>query len=302
MSIPEAISTTTESTHHFSPGASTQPRRVRVEIAGRTDAGRVRENNEDHFLIARLAKSMQVLQSSLRENATTHFSDEEGYLMIVADGMGGAAAGERASAVAVKSVEEFALNTFKWFLHLGGQEEHVLLSELREGLERADREVIRRAQDDPVLRGMGTTLTMAYSVATDLFVVHAGDSRAYLFREGELAQLTSDHTLVQLLVKGGGLSPEQAKHHSRRNVITNVIGGPHEGVYAEIHKLVLLDGDTLLLSTDGLTDPVENAALAEILARYPEPGDACQRLIELALDRGGPDNVTAVVARYQIEG
>ena len=142
---------------------------------------------------------------------------------------------------------------------------------------------------------------MAYSVATDLYIVHAGDSRAYLFREGELEQLTSDHTVVQTLIDGGAISPENARRHERRNVVTNVIGGPREGVFAEIHKLALLNGDTLLYCTDGLTQPVDDNAIAEVLESNPDPDDACARLVDLALSRGGPDNVTAVVTRYQVD-
>ena len=118
-------------------------RRVRVEL-GFEHPGKVRGNNEDHFLVARLAKSMQVCKTSLHDSGETYFSDEEGYLMVVADGMGGAAAGERASALAVKTLEEPVLNTLKWFLHLGGQEEHALVAELREALARADRAVFER--------------------------------------------------------------------------------------------------------------------------------------------------------------
>ena len=217
-----------------------------IKFGALTDTGKLRGNNEDHFLIARLSKSMQVCKTSLPGEGKTQLSEEEGYLVVVADGMGGAAAGERASALAVGSVEAFVLNTLKWFLHLSGHDEHALLAELRQSLERADRTVIERARSNPALQGMGTTLTMAYSVGTDLYIVHAGDSRAYLFREGELQQLTSDHTFVQTLIDGGAISPEDAKGHKWRHVVTNVIGGPREGVFAEIHKLALLDGDTLL--------------------------------------------------------
>jgi protein phosphatase len=241
---------------------------------------------------------MQVCKSSLPDDGGYHFSDEEGYLMVVADGMGGAAAGEQASALAVGSVEAFVLDTLKWFLHLGGREQSALFEELRQGLERADRNVYRRAQADPRLVGMGTTLTMAYSVGTDLFIAHAGDSRAYLFRDGKLEQVTHDHTLVQLLISSGGMSPEQAKRDARRNVVTNIIGGPSEGVSAEIHRLRIVDGDVLLLCSDGLNDPVPDAVIADVLAEYPDPQAATARLIELALEGGGPDNITAIVARY----
>jgi len=222
-------------------------------------------------------------------------------LIVVADGMGGAAAGERASALAVGSIEAFVLNTFKWFLHPGGDDEEELVSELRQSLERADRTVVERALSNPAFYGMGTTLTMAYSVATDLFVVHAGDSRAYLFRDRELQQLTSDHTLVQALIDAGAISPDQASTTIGRNVVTNVIGGPSEGIFAEIHKLSLRDGDTLLVCTDGLTEPVSDDAIALVLDQHADPEDACTRLVDLALGQGGPDNVTAVVARYQVD-
>ena len=203
--------------------------------------------------------------------------------MVVADGMGGAAAGEKASALAIATVEDFALNTLKWFFHLGSSEEHALLAELRAGIELADRAVINRARSDPKLHGMGTTLTMAYSVGTDLYVVHAGDTRAYLFHDGELEQVTNDHTLVQILVDHGTITAEAARTHARRNVVTNVVGGPSAGVHAEVHKFRLDDGDVLLLCSDGLTEPVGDAAIARVLGARPTPQTACDALIELAL-------------------
>ncbi len=301
MPIPEPRPTLDDSTGEHQAIADSHPPRVAIQFGALTDPGAVRVNNEDHFLVARLSKSMQVCKTSLPGDGEAQVSEEEGYLIVVADGMGGAAAGERASALAVGSIEAFVLNTLQWFLHLGGPDEHALLTDLRQSLERADRTVIERARSNPAFHGMGTTLTMAYSVATDLFIVHAGDSRAYLFREGELEQLTSDHTLVPALIDGGAISPEDAKRHDRRHVVTNVIGGPREGVFAEIHKLVLLDGDTLLMCTDGLTGPVNDAAIIQVLNHHPDPEDACARLVDLALSRGGPDNVTAVVVRYQID-
>jgi protein phosphatase len=274
--------------------------RIQIRCAGATHPGKHRANNEDQHLIARLAKSMHVCQSSLPDDGQTQYSAEVGYLLVVADGMGGAAAGERASALAVESIERFVLNTIKWFLHLGPKEEHVLYDELREGLERADRAVFAEAQEDPRYQGMGTTLTMAFTVASDLFLVHAGDSRAYLFRDGQLHQLTTDHTLVQALVQGGAISSEAARKHKMRNVVTNVLGGPSEGVHAEIHKLLIQDGDVLLLCSDGLTEPVPESEIVEILANHRGPDDACQRLVSQALDHGGPDNITAIVARYEM--
>jgi PPM family protein phosphatase len=282
-------------------GLSTSNPRVTIACGALTHQGKVRTNNEDHFLVARLAKSMQICMTSLKNSGETRFSDEDGYLMVVADGMGGAAAGERASALAVESVEKFALNTLKWFLRMEKADESILLSELRRGLELADRAVVDEAEADARFYGMGTTLTMTYSVGRELYIVHAGDSRAYLFRDGHLEQVTSDHTLVQLLISGGAISPEDAKTHARRNIVTNVIGGPSAGVHAEIHKIQLEDDDVVLLCSDGLSEPVEDALIAETLAKVSDPDDAAHQLVALALDRGGPDNVTAIVARYSVE-
>lgn len=274
--------------------------RVTLSFGAGTDCGRVRANNEDHYLVARLAKSMRVCKSSLPEEGDHHFSEEVGHLLVVADGMGGAAAGENASALAVATVEDFTLNTLKWFLHLAGSEEHALLAELRAGIERADREVVERARNDPRLHGMGTTLTMAYSVGQDLFVVHAGDTRAYLLRDNHLERVTHDHTLVQLLVDAGALKPEEARTHKRRHVVTNVIGGPNRGVQADIHKIQVNDGDILLLCSDGLSEPVDDPTIARTLGQHDDPQRACDALIALALEKGGPDNVTVIVARFQI--
>ncbi len=274
--------------------------RVEVTFGARSHSGKVRQNNEDHYLVTRLAKIMQVCMSSVPDSGSRLFSEEVGYLLVVADGMGGAAAGEHASALAITTVEDFALNTLKWFFHLGGGEEHALLAELRSGIELADRAVINRARSDPRLHGMGTTLTMAYSVNTELYIVHAGDTRAYLFHEGALQQITNDHTLVQMLVNHGALTPEAAKHHKRRNVVTNVVGGPSAGVHAEVHKVHVADGDVLLLCSDGLSEPTTDDAIAAILADEAAPQAAADALVDLALKGGGPDNVTAIVARYHV--
>ena len=302
MPHQDARPTLEDSTNEQHPvTAERDPPRVRIRFGALTDTGKVRVSNEDQFLVAGLSKSMQVHKTSLQGRDRSLFSDEDGFLIVVADGVGGAAGGERASALAVESVESFVLNTLKWFLHLSGHDEHALFEELRQSLERADRAVIERARTNRDLQGMGTTLTMAYSVGTDVYIVHAGDSRAYLFREGVLEQLTSDHTLIQHLIDRGEISAKEAKRHRWRNVVTNVIGGDREGVFAEVHKLAVLDGDTLLFCTDGLTEPVSDDAIAEALRNHPDPEDACAALVDLALRGGGPDNVTAIVARYRVD-
>jgi protein phosphatase len=220
--------------------------------------------------------------------------------MIVADGMGGAAGGEQASAMAVRTVESFVLDAIKWFLHKDGSEQDALVGDLKRALERADHSVVARAETDPELSGMGTTLTMGYSVGTDLFVAHAGDSRAYLLRDGRLERITSDHTLVQMLVDGGVLSPEDAREHPRRHVVTNVLGGPRRGVNVEIKRREIADGDVLLLCTDGLTEALDEPEIARLLGQSDDPERAAHDLIDAALSGDANDNITVVLARYEV--
>src|SRR5262249_51273320 len=145
--------------------------------------------------------------------------------------------------------------------------------------------------------GMGTTLTAAGSFGLDLLLVQVGDSRAYLYRAGQLEQLTRDQTLAQELIEEGLLDPDQAKTHRSRHVLTNAIGG-QPGVRGEVLKVRLENGDRLLLSTDGLHDLVSNDRIAEILGLHADPKAACRALVEAALDEGGRDNITVVVADY----
>jgi protein phosphatase len=287
-------------TAHHPVYVPAEPGLVRLTFGSRTDIGKRRTNNEDQFLVARLAKSLDILATSLPSEQTATLSRREGYFFLVADGMGGHAGGERASATVVTESARHILETAKWFFRLDDPDEHVRLRQLRETLERVDRQLIAEGQADPALAGMGTTLTGASIIDDEAFIVHVGDSRAYLFRNGILEQLTRDHTLAQAWADQGLLRPEEVKTHRLRHVLTNVIGG-RPGVQGEVVKLRLADGDRLLLCTDGLNEPVPDEQIAEILARNPNPQLACQALVDTALEHGAPDNVTVVVAACSIQ-
>jgi protein phosphatase len=272
-----------------------------VKAYGITDPGLVRENNEDQFLIGSLTKALQIQQTSLPQSRM-QYSDERGYLFVVADGMGGHQGGEQASAIAVDSIERFVLNTLKWFLHLQGTEGQTLLKEFQSALQNTDARICQEASQQAGLWGMGTTLTMAYSLNQDLFIAHVGDSRCYLFRGGELEQLTHDHTLVQELVRMGSMEAEEASHHRLRHVITNVLGSSEPGVRPELHKVQLEAGDVLLLCSDGLTEMVPDEGIAAVLAEEADVRRACERLVAEAKVKGGKDNVTVILARYDAQG
>ena len=273
-------------------------RRLSVRSFGITDTGRVRPANEDQFLIAELTKTMTIAHTSLR-GPSALLGDERGQLFLVADGMGGHAAGERASALADALIEQFTVNTFKWFLQDDEPGPDSAASEFAAAINQADAAIIDESKANPELEGMGTTLTLAYAVGTQLFVLHVGDSRAYLFRAGALRQLTHDHTVVADMVRRGELRPEQASQHRMRHVITNVLGGRERGVRAEAHVVDLQPDDELLLCSDGLTEMVNAGDITGILSAEEEPERAARRLIELANERGGHDNVSVIVARFE---
>jgi protein phosphatase len=278
------------------PATPAEPTGARLEFGALTHVGKVRDNNEDHYLIARASKALEILQTNAAADSRCP-QIREAYLLLVADGMGGAAAGERASAVVVEEAQRFLLEKARWFYRLDDPDEEIRIRLLREALERVDRRLVEEGKEDPSVAGMGTTVTTAAVIDSEVFIVHVGDSRAYSFQDGRLEQLTTDHTLTHALVQGGFIGPQEARKHPLRHVLTNVLGCK-PGVNGEILKLRLAAGDRLLLCTDGLPDMLTDAEIAEMLARCPRPQEACQALVDAALDRGGRDNITVLLAAY----
>jgi serine/threonine protein phosphatase PrpC len=277
------------------PIASARP--LSVKAFGITDTGKVRQTNEDQFLIAELTKSMRVWQTSLPE-PKVQVGEERAHLFLVADGMGGHQAGERASALAVDAIEQFTLNTFKWFLGSDGDDVQRVLAQFQVALSQADARVVGEGADDPELSGMGTTVTMAFHLGEQLWIAHVGDSRAYLYRNGELEQITQDHTVTAEMVRRGALRPDEVPGHRLRHVITNVVGGGELGVTVEAHACDVQAGDRLLLCSDGLTDMVPNEAIAATLHSEPAPEAAARTLLSEANAAGGRDNITVVVVGF----
>ena len=268
-----------------------------VRSFGLSDRGKVRETNEDQFLIALLVKALQLERTSLPQAKVQHSSDRS-HLFVVADGMGGHVGGQKASALAIDSVESFVLHTFKWFDQCRGNEQDQVLADFQSALGRANARVLAEAAKSPELRGMGTTVTLAYSLNNELFVAHVGDSRCYLCRHGTLYRLTRDHTVVEELIRHGVLSAEEAAHHCLRHVITNAVGANSPDVKVEVHKVHLEGGDRVLLCSDGLTNMVTDEEINQILQTGGEPEQACKQLVTCANEAGGKDNITVVVAHF----
>lgn len=273
--------------------------RLTVRSFGLTDIGRVRAVNQDQFLVAALLKALQVEQTSIPQRRIQQSSDRS-HLFVVADGMGGHAAGEQASAMAIDSVETFILDTFKWFAQFKEPEHDQVLADFQMALSEANARVLGEARDWPELRGMGTTLTLAYSLNDVLFIAHVGDTRCYICRKGTLYRLTHDHTLVEDMVRNGNVAIEDAAKHHLRHVITNAVGGTSANVHVEVHKLPLEPGDRLLLCSDGLTGMLTDEEINRVLLDANEPAEACRQLVSRANEAGGRDNITVVVAEFHL--
>jgi protein phosphatase len=249
-------------------------------------------------LIAELARTLWVRQTSLTQQAT-QYGRNRGHLLLVADGMGGHQAGEVASALSVATIENFVLHILKRFSNLQASDEPAVVKELQSALQRADARLFEEASHHPEFLGMGTTLTMAFISGWKLFVMHAGDSRCYLLRRGNLRQLTTDHTVAAELARQGVIRPEEVSHHHFRHVVTSVLGGDESGVQVEVQRVELESDDVLLLCSDGLSDMLADEQIAAILNAEPDQEQGARRLVAGANEHGGKDNITAVVARIE---
>src|SRR3954464_8812504 len=267
---------------------------VIVSVFGRTDVGRTREHNEDAFAVADLSTDNQSLLPEVRR----HVLGPKGTLFMVADGMGGAAAGEIASAMAVEVV--LAEMREKW-IGGGSTDSEEFVRAIRRATVAANQQIHSFAGSHSEYRGMGTTATVAGLLGDTLYVAQVGDSRAYLVRDGEFRQITKDQSLMQKLIEAGELTEEEAAQSERRNIILQALG-PEPNIKVDLTFQTLRKGDTLLLCSDGLSGYVSKAALADVLTNEKDLIQACRRLIELANMNGGPDNITCIVARFDGEG
>ena len=234
---------------------------VDFQFAARSDVGLVRKNNQDSGY------------------AGSH-------LLVLCDGMGGAAGGDIASSIAVAHMAVLD----------DGHRAEEMLPALRRALVDAHDELVDRSRRDPDLKGLGTTCIALMRSGTQLAMVHIGDSRAYLLRNGELTQVTTDHSFVQYLIDTGQITAEEAETHPQRSVVLRVLGDSGMDTEPDESIREAVEGDRWLLCSDGLSGVVSADTLLDVLTDIDDPGECADRLIDLALQGGGPDNITCVVA------
>ena len=272
-----------------------------VDLAAATHQGHVRTNNEDHYLVVRFRRTLENLYSNLNKGMLASSYDLTGYGLLVADGLGGMAAGEVASRTALTRLVELVVDTPDWMLDVK-QPKNLETVERRmtERFLRIDETIREQADRDATLSGMGTTLTVAANLGRDLVIGHIGDSRAYLLRDGSFSQLTNDHTLAQAMIEAGVAERDEPAARSMRHVLTAALGSLGPKNKPEIQRMEVKPSDQLLLCTDGLTEMVDDRTIASLLENADTADKACEDLVTVALAAGGLDNVTVVLARFGV--
>jgi PPM family protein phosphatase len=252
---------------------------VEIVSGGVSHVGRVRTNNED---------SSKILESL--------------HLFVLSDGMGGEAHGEVASALAVETIVKYCTESKEdsGVTLLGGAPDHFTekTKRLQSAVQQANLSIYESAQKNQAQRGMGATVTAAWANEGKLSIAHVGDSRAYLLRTGNLQQLTSDHSLVAEQVRRGIITPQQAEESDMQSVLLRALGA-HPEVEVDVDEVGIFSGDVLLLCSDGLTRMVTEPEIAGALQSETDPAAAAQKLVDLANESGGLDNVTVIVVRFQ---
>ena len=279
--------------------------RVQADVAALSHTGLVRQANEDSYAVFRMGRFLERIASNVPESELSTRTEETGHLMMVADGLGGHVAGEVASRTSLIAAIQLILRSPRWALKLDDPETREteiegMLARSRAYLAGVHAALREQAALDRGLQGMGTTLTGAYSVGNDLFVLHVGDSRAYLFRRDRLHRITHDHTVAQSYADRGLIRQSEVGGHRLGHVLTRAVGSSDHQPESDMHHLDLEDQDALLLCSDGLSRELAEADIAQVLAQPGTSEAHCRRLVERALEHGGNDNITVIVARYQV--
>ena len=285
-------------TQQMAPPAATErkPFDEEIDVYGLTHSGRVRPDNQDHFLICALRKQMVVQQTSLPQPERLGGGAERlAFLAMVADGVGGGAKGEEASRVALEQVTQYVSGTMRCYYATGSENDAEFTRSLQEAALQSSAELHRRGEEDPEYQGMATTLTLYLGVWPKAYLLQVGDSRCYLFRNGELRQITRDQTMAQELLDLGVLKASDVAGTRFARTLSSAIGG--RTTDPVVTRLDMSWGTVVLLCSDGLTAHVPDDRIRESLRTMTSAKQVAEDLLRDALDAGGTDNVTIIVGR-----
>ena len=276
-------------------GPQRKPYDEEIDVYGLTHAGKVRKENQDHFLICALKKQLVVRQTSLPElHRVSPEPERLAFLMMVADGVGGGVKGESASRTAVEAVTQYFEHTMRCY-YAARVEDREFYEALKEGAFLTHVELLRRGEIDPTYRGMATTLTLYLGVWPRAYLLQVGDSRCYLLENGELSQITRDQTMAQELIDLGAISQGDASNTRLAHTLSSSIGGRQTAPV--VTRLDAKWGNVVLLCSDGLTNHVSDERIRDRLRSMTSAQQVCEDLLEEALAGGGTDNITLIVAR-----
>ena len=275
--------------------AGPRPLDSELDVYGLTHPGKVRPNNEDHFLICALQKKMEVYHTSLPDASRLAGVERLAFLSMVADGVGGAAAGEEASRLALEGVTRYVSEALHCFYTSDPSDDSIFIQTLEEAALKVHNELAAASKENTELRGMATTLTLWLGVWPSAYLLQVGDSRCYILKDGELIQLSRDQTMAEDLIEQGVFTRADAARTRWAHVLSSAIGGPQAAPV--VRKLDQAWGNVGLMCSDGLTRHVSDDRIKERLTSMTSSRQVCEALLQDALDAGGNDNITIIVGR-----
>lgn len=281
-------------------GLTRQPLDRELDVFGLTHPGKVRPNNEDHFLICALEKKLQVYHTSLPDIGMFSEGEQLAFLALVADGVGGAKAGEEASRITLEHVTRYVSESLDCYYTSDPTDDSNFIHELEEAALRVHAEIAVEAATDPSLNGMATTLTLWLGIWPNAYLLQVGDSRCYSLRDGQLVQMSRDQTMAEEFVKQGLFNREDAAFKRWENVLSSAIGGPEAA--PSVTKVPQSWGTVGLMCSDGLTRHVSDDQIRDRLINMTSSKQVCEALLQDALDAGGEDNITIIAGRMAQNG
>jgi serine/threonine protein phosphatase PrpC len=266
-----------------------------LDVYGLTHPGKVRANNEDHFLVCALQRRVHVYHTSLPAQSIVGQTQGLAFLALVADGVGGSRAGEEASRIALEHVTRYVSQSLNCYYTSDPGDDETFVHELEEAAMKVHAEISAESEHDKSRRGMATTLTLWLGVGSSAYLLQVGDSRCYILQDGELVQISRDQTMAEDFVDAGVISRTDAAFSRWTNVLSSAIGGPQAA--PKVTRVAQSLGSVGLMCSDGLTRHVPDDLIRERLLNMTSARECCELLLQDALDAGGEDNITIIAGR-----